>query len=109
MNDVSNNIIKLFSSSFKLISQKETCDEFITEYQINTLSLSLLEIDVIDKINARDQIAIYFFETDNAESIDYLSINVNSWNDFVYELQAKNIQQGKIKIQIEKKRYVIDI
>ena len=102
MNNVGDKIIELFSNSFELILAKETCDEFITEYQINTLSLSLLEIDVIDKINARDQIAIYFFETDNAESIDYLSINVNSWNDFVYELQAKNIQQGKIKIQIGK-------
>ena len=102
MNNVGDKIIELFSNSFELILTKETCDKFITEYQINTLSLSLLEIDVIDKINARDQIAIYFFETDNAESIDYLSINVNSWNDFVYELQAKNIQQGKIKIQIEK-------
>ncbi|WP_454990790.1 hypothetical protein, partial [Campylobacter rectus] len=103
MNDVSNNIIKLFSSSFKLISQKETCDEFIAEYKINVLNNSLFEIDVTDKINVRDQIAIHFFETDDAESIDYLSTHVNSWNDFVYELQAKNIQQGKIKIQIEKR------
>ena len=103
MNDVSDKIIELFSNSFELILKKETCDEFITEYQINTLSLSPLERDVINKINERDQIAIYFFETDNAESIDYFSTNVNSWNDFVYELQIKNIQQGKIKIHIEKR------
>lgn len=35
MNDIGYNIIELFSSSFELISGKETCDAFIAEYQIN--------------------------------------------------------------------------
>lgn len=103
MNDVGDNIIKVFSSSFELISKQETCDEFIAEYQINDLILPLSETDVIDNISGRDQIAIYFVESDDAESIDYLSTKANGWNDFIRELQSKITQHGRIKIQIEKR------
>lgn len=50
MNDVGDNIIQVFSSSFELISKQETCDEFIAEYQVGALNLSSSENDVIDKI-----------------------------------------------------------
>ena len=103
MNDVGDNIIQVFSSSFELISKQETCDEFIAEYQVGALNLSSSENDVIDKINLRDQIAIHFFEIEEIDSIDYLSSNTNSWSDFISELQMKNFQQGKIQIHIEKR------
>lgn len=103
MNDIGYNIIELFSSSFELISGKETCDAFIAEYQINVLNPSLPEIDIVDNINCRDQIAIHFFETDDSESISYLSSNPNSWSAFISELQMNNSPKGKIKIHIEKR------
>ena len=88
MNDAGDNIIQVFSSSFELISKQETCDEFIAEYQIGALNLSSSENNVIDKINLRDQVAIHFFETEEIDSIDYLSSNTNSWSDFISELNV---------------------
>lgn len=103
MNDIGNNIIEIFSSSPELISKKETCDDFIIEYQINTIDKELPLIDVLKYINLRDEIAIHVFETDDSEPIDYLSNNKNGWSEFINELQSKNVQQSKIKIHIEKK------
>ena len=103
MNDVGDNIIKAFSSSFELLSKQETCNEYIVDYQIAALNLSLRETDITDKINLRDQIALHFFESDDAESIDYLSSKPNSWNNFINELQTNNFEQGKIHIHIEKR------
>jgi hypothetical protein len=102
MNNVCLNVIKLFSTSFEIISEKEDCIRFIAEYQINNLMLPS-EAEVANLINSRDKIAIYFFETDDAESIDYISTQANSWSDFITELQTNNLQQGKIKILVEKK------
>lgn len=103
MNDIGNDIIEIFSSSSELISKKETCDDFIIEYQINTIDKVLPPINVWKNISSRDEIAIHFFETEDSDSIDYLSTNRNSWSEFIHELQLKNIQQSKIKIHIEKK------
>ena len=83
MNDVGDNIIKVFSSSFELLSKQETCNEYIVDYQIGALNLSLHETDITDKINLRDQIALHFFESDDAESIDYLSSKTNNCNNFI--------------------------
>ena len=103
MNDIGNDIIEIFSSSSELISKKETCDDFIIEYQINTIDKVLPPINVWKNISSRDEIAIHFFETEDSDSIDYLSTNRNSWSEFIHEIQLKNIQQSKIKIHIEKK------
>ena len=103
MNDIGNDIIEIFSSSSELISKKETCDDFIIEYQINTIDKVLPPINVLKNISSRDEIAIHFFETEDSDSIDYLSTNRNSWSEFIHELKSKNIQQSKIKIHIEKK------
>ena len=101
MNNAGFDVIKLFSTSFEIISEEEDCNRFIAEYQISDLKLPS-EIDVISLVNSRDKVAIYLFETEYTESIDYISTKENSWSDFITELQATNLQQGKIKIHIEK-------
>ena len=103
MIDVGNRIIQVLSSSFELISKKETCNEFIADYQVDVFTLPSSEKDVTDKINLRDQIAIHCTEIEENESIDYLSSKTNSWNDFISELQTNNFQKGRIRVHIEKR------
>lgn len=103
MIDVDNRIIQVLSSSFELISKKETCNEFIADYQVDVFTLPSSEKDVTDKINLRDQIAIHCTEIEENESIDYLSSKTNSWNDFISELQTNNFQKGRIRVHIEKR------
>lgn len=104
MNDIADNIIKKFASSFELIHEEESCDSFEATYSVSDLVQKLPDTDenILADLNLRDQIAISFF-VDDEDSIDYLSIKNDNWNSFCHELKLMESQQAKIKINIEKK------
>ena len=102
MNDTSYIIAKLFSNSVKLISQKENCDEYISEYTIYGVNPSISGQDILSNINTRDKIGIHFYIPEEEDSIDYLSTTDSNWSEFIDELTSEEVKEGKIKIHIEK-------
>lgn len=111
MNSICQNIIELFSSSYKLESKKEDCDTFYVEYSVSALDRTLPDDCNLTELNSRDQIAIKLYESNASDSVDYIPSKKNNWKDFVDEITSQCIQTCKIKIEINKnvKNYFLSI
>lgn len=102
MNRICQNIIELFSSSYKLESKKEDSYVFIVEYSVSALDKPLPNECNLTELNSRDQIAIHLNDVNVSDSVDYIpSKNIN-WKDFVDDITSQGIQTCKIIIEIVK-------
>lgn len=101
MNELCENITKLFSPQLNKLSEKENCEEYVVEYEITSLNSLPNSID-LSNLNTRDSIQIIYYVTAD-DPITYLSTS-NNWDEFVKDISNLTTQNGRLKVLISKQQ-----